>query len=99
VRRSLPGELAAYLDGEDAADLGRDLRILRDEAGAHGFASAVGAMVESLSATGCVDAATVGLSAARIASGEARCEYDEDVDLGAYDRAFRLVEGGDGDAA
>ena len=56
-------------------------------------------MVESLSATGCVDAATVGLSAARIASGEARCEYDEDVDLGAYDRAFRLGEGGDGDAA
>ena len=57
------------------------------------------AMVEALSATGCVDAATVGLSAARIASGEARCEYDEGVDLGAYDRAFRLVEGGDGDAA
>jgi len=99
VRRSLPGELASYLDGEDAAGLGRDLRILRDAAGAHGFASAVEAMVESLSATGCVDSATVALSAARIASGGARCEYDEDVDLGAYDRAFRLVEGGDGDAA
>lgn len=99
VRMSLPGELVAHLDGEDAPGLGRDLRILRDEAGAHGFASAVEAMAEPLSATGGIDAAAVGLSAARIASGEARREYDEDVDLGAYDRAFGLAEGGAGDAA
>lgn len=99
VRKSLPSELAAYLDGEDTPDLGRDLRILRDEACAHGFASAVEAMVASIAATGGIDSASVGLCAARIASGNSCTEYDEDVDLGAYDRAFTLLEGGTGDAA
>lgn len=99
VRKSLPDALVAYLDGEPAADLGRDLRVLRDEAEAHGFSSAVRSMCYSVEATGAVDAATVGVAAARIASGNERIDYEEDVDLGAYDQAFRLVEGGGSDAA
>ena len=99
VRQSLPEALVAYLDGEPAADLGRDLRVLRDEAEAHGFSCAVRAMCGSIEATGAVDAATVGLAAARMASGDERVTYDEGVDLGVYDRAFRLVEGGGHDAA
>jgi hypothetical protein len=99
VRGSLPDELTAYLDGEGRADLGRDLRVLRDGAATYGFACAVRAMRECLGATGGIDRPTVDLAAARISSGDARVDYDEDVDLGVYDRALRLVEGGDGNAA
>ena len=99
VRETLPEELVAYLDGRPAADLGRGLRVLRDEAQTHGFACAARAMCESVTATGGVDAATVGLAAARIASGGGHVDYDEGVDLGAYDQAFRVVGGGDCDAA
>ena len=39
------------------------------------------------------------LSAARAAAGDERVEYDEEVDLGVYDGALRLLEGGDRRAA
>lgn len=55
-------------------------------------------MSRALAATGGLDAATVALSAAVAASGDARTEYDEGVDLSAYDGALRLLEGGDADA-
>lgn len=46
-----------------------------------------------------IDRASVALSAARAVSGDERVEYDEEVDLGVYDRALRLLEGGGGRAA
>lgn len=56
-------------------------------------------MSRSLAATGGVDRASVALSAARAASGDERVGYDEAVDLGVYDRALRLLEGGGRHAA
>lgn len=87
VRASLPAGLAA------------DLRVLRDESAGRGWGAAVEGMSRSLAATGGVDRASVALSAARAASGDERVEYDEEVDLGVYDRAPRLLEGGGGHAA
>ena len=52
----------------------------------------------TLEATGGVDAASLELSAAVAASGGARTEYDEPVDLSGYDRALGLAEGGGADA-
>ncbi|MEE1208960.1 MAG: IS21 family transposase [Parafannyhessea umbonata] len=98
VRGSLPGDLVAFLDSADAPDLAADLRVLRDVSEERGFAAAVEGMSRSLSATGGVDPATVSLAAAVAASGDERVEYDEDVDLSAYDGALRLVEGGAADA-
>ena len=99
VRDTLPKELVGYLDARDAKGLGQDLRVLRDEAHLVGWAAAVEGMLRSLEATGALDAATVSLAAARAAAGDARVEYDEDVDLASYDRAFSLLEGGGTDAA
>lgn len=99
VRASLPAELVAFLDSEAPADLAADLRVLRDESAGRGWGAAVEGMSRSLAATGGVDRASVALSAARAASGDERVEYDEEVDLGVYDRALRLLEGGGGHAA
>jgi hypothetical protein len=99
VRASLPSELVSFLDSEEPSALAADLRTLRDETGQRGWRHAVEGMRRSLEATGGLDAATVSLAAARAASGDERVEYDEEVDLAGYDRAFALVEGGDGDAA
>ena len=41
VRRSLPGELVGFLDSEEPADLGADLRALRDVSARRGWAAAV----------------------------------------------------------
>ena len=94
VRRSLPDELVAFLDSEAPADLGADLRALRDVSARRGWAATVGGAPRSLGATGGVDAATLELSAARAAAGDALVEYDEPVDLAGCDRAFDLLEGG-----
>ena len=99
VRASLPAELVAFLDSEAPADLAADLRVLRDESAERGWGAAVEGMSRSLAATGGVDRASVALSAARAASGDERVEYDEEVDLGVYDRALRLLGGGGGHAA
>lgn len=99
VRQALPEGVVSYLDSEeDRADLAADLRALRDAAERSGFAAAAEGMSRALAATGGLDAATVALSAAVAASGDARTEYDEGVDLSAYDGALRLLEGGDADA-
>ena len=76
------------------ADLGADLRALRDVSALSGWAAAVEGALRSLEATGGVDAATLELAAARAAAGDALVEYDEPVDLSGYDRAFGLLEGG-----
>ena len=94
VRRSLPGDLVAFLDSEAPADLGADLRALRDVSARRGWAATVEGALRSLGATGGVDAATLELAAARAAAGDALVEYDEPVDLAGYDRAFELLEGG-----
>ena len=56
-------------------------------------------MSRSLAATGGGGRASVAPSAARAASGDERVEYDGEVDLGVYDRALGLLEGGGGHAA
>ena len=94
VRGSLPDELVGFLDSEAPADLGADLRALRDVSARRGWAATVEGALRSLEATGGVDAATLELSAARAAAGDALVEYDEPVDLSGYDRAFELLEGG-----
>ena len=99
VRASLPAELVAFLDSERPAGLAADLRVLRDESAERGWAAAVEGMSRSLAATGGLDRASVALSAARAAAGDERVEYDEEVDLGVYDGALRLLEGGDRRAA
>ena len=99
VRQSLPRELVEFLDGEGGADLGRDLRVLRDASAQHGWEAAVRGMEAALRATGGVDGASVELSAAVAASGGTRVEYDEEPDLGEYDRAVGLAGGVGGHAA
>lgn len=94
VRGSLPEELVAFLDSGAPADLGADLRALRDAGARRGWAATVEGALRSLVATGGVDAATLELAAARAAAGDASVEYDEPVDLAGYDRAFELLEGG-----
>ena len=93
VRAALPRDLVEYLDSEPRADLAADLRVLRDESAERGWAAAVEGMARSLAATGGVDRATVALSAARAASGDARVEYDDEVDLSVYDGALRPAGG------
>lgn len=95
VRSSLPSELVAFLDAEAPADLAADLRALRDESAERGWPAAVEGMSRSFAATGGVDRASVALSAARALAGDERVEYEEGVDLGIYDGALRLLEGGD----
>ena len=93
VRAAPPRDLVEYLDSEPRADLAADLRVLRDESAERGWAAAVEGMARSLAATGGVDRATVALSAARAASGDARVEYDDEVDLSVYDGALRPAGG------
>lgn len=99
VRQRLPEELVRFLDNQDAADLGRDLRMLRDESGEVGWQAAVEGMRRALELTGSLGEATVGVSAAVAASRDARVSYDEEVDLSVYDGALRLVEGGGKDGS
>lgn len=98
VRLSLPDGLVSFLDGEPASRLQADLRVLRDESSERGWGAAVEGMPGSVRATGPVDRASVAVSAARAQSGDARTEYDEEVDPGACDSAPGLLEGGAGDA-
>jgi transposase len=98
VRASLPAELVSFLDGEPADRLHADLRVLRDESSERGWAAAVEGMLRAVRATGSIDRATVAVSAARAQAGDERVEYDELVDLGVYDRALRVLEGGEGNA-
>ena len=99
VRDSLPDELVAFLDAEDAAGLSADLRVLRDVAERSGFGAAVEGMARSLRATGSLSAANVELSAAVAASGDEAVTYDRPVDLSVYDEVWQVLDGGGHDAA
>ena len=85
------------LNGESQISV-NNLRALRDSAARVGWRAAVEGASRALEATGGVDAASLELSAAVAASGGARTEYDEPVDLSGYDRALGLAEGGGADA-
>lgn len=99
VRDSLPRELVDRLDEDGPEELRRDLKTLRDASDEVGWEAAVEGMRRALAATGGLDRASVELAGAVAASGDARVEYDEEVDLAAYDSAFVLLEGGGGDVA
>lgn len=99
MRAPPPSELVAFPGPGAPAGLAADLGVLRDESAERGWGAAVEGMSRSLAATGGVDRASVALSAARAASGDERVEYDEGVDLGIYDRAPGLLEGGGRHAA
>lgn len=98
VRGSPPDELVAFLDAADPSDLAAGLRVLRDASEGRGFGAAVEGVLRSLEATGGVDAASVGLSAAVAASGDGRAGCDGRVGLSVYDSAPHLVGGGADDA-
>jgi hypothetical protein len=94
VRQRLPEELAGFPGNQDAADLGRDLRMPGDESGEVGWQAAVEGMRRAPGPAGSLDEATVGVSAAVAASRDARVSYDEEVDLSVYDGAPGLAGGG-----
>lgn len=64
------------MDSLGRSDLKAELRLMRDQAAASGWDATVQAMAGALLATGRIDRASVAV------------EYDEPVDLSAYDEAF-----------
>lgn len=86
VRSAIPDDLRGHMDSLGKSDLKAELRLMRDQAAASGWDATVQAMAGALLATGRIDRASVAVGAARIAGGAA--EYDEPVDLSAYDEAF-----------
>ena len=79
------------MDSPGKSDPKAELRLMRDQAAASGRDATVQAMAGALLATGRVDRASVAVGAARIAGGTV--EYDEPVDLSAYDSAFSPARG------
>lgn len=92
VRTALSDELREYFDSLQAAELKAGLRLLRDECARSGWDAASKAAGLAFAATGRIDAASVSVGAARIASGMGGIDYDEPVDLGVYDLAFSTKE-------
>lgn len=90
ARSAMPDDLREWMDSLGDADLRAELRLLRDENARSGWDVTVRAAEMALAATGRVDAASLAVSAARIASGESRICYDEPVDLAEYDAALGL---------
>ena len=86
VRSAIPDDLRGHMDSLGRSDLKAELRLMRDQAAASGWDATVQAMAGALLATGRIDRASVAVGAARIAGGAV--EYDEPVDLSAYDEAF-----------
>lgn len=86
VRSAIPDDLRGHMDSLGKSDLKAELRLMRDQAAASGWDATVQAMAGALLATGRIDRASVAVGAARIAGGAV--EYDEPVDLSAYDEAF-----------
>lgn len=87
VRSAMPDALRDYMDGLGRRELGDGLRLMRDQVQRSGWDATVGAMQCALESTGRIDAASVAVAAARAEGGA--IEYDEPVDLGAYDAALR----------
>lgn len=83
VRHALPDRLREHMDRLGKDRLRAELRLMRDQAATSGWEATVQAMEVAYEATGRVDAASVAVSAARMASGT--ISYDEPVDLCVYD--------------
>ena len=79
------------MDSLGRSDLKAELRLMRDQAATSGWGATVQAMRAALLATGRVDRASVAVGAARIAGGSV--DYDEEVDLSAYDSALASARG------
>ena len=79
------------MDSLGKPDLKAELRLMRDQAATSGWDATVQAMRSALLATGRVDRASVAVGAARMAGGAV--EYDEQVDLSAYDSALASARG------
>ena len=92
VRAAIPERLRGHMDSLGKAQLRAELRLMRDQCADVGWDATVEAMAAALAATGRVDEASVAVAAARIGSGAV--DWDEDVDLAAYDRALGIAEGG-----
>lgn len=90
VRSAMPDGLRGWMDSLDAADLRSELRMLRDENARSGWDVTLQAAEMAFGACGRVDAASMAVSAARIASGETAIVYDEPVDLAEYDDALGM---------
>lgn len=88
VRASLGDDLREYFDSLESAELRAGLRLLRDECSRSGWGATSKAAELAFAATGRIDAASVSVSAARIASGVDGIDYDEPIDLGVYDSVF-----------
>lgn len=88
VRASLSDDVRAYMDSLEKADLRAEMRLMRDEAARSGWAATKQAVELAYAATGRIDSASVAVSAARIAVDDA-ISYDEPIDLGEYDAAFK----------
>ncbi len=90
VRASLPDDLRRWLDSLDEVDLRGELRLMRDESARLGWRAMVDAAKLAFDATGRVDAASMAVGAARMASSDAVIDYDEPVDLTEYDIALGM---------
>lgn len=88
VRASLSDGLREHMDSLGADGLRAELRMMRDEAAQSGWSATLQAAEMAYSATSRLDAASVAVGAARLASG--RIDYDEPVDLGVYDAALGM---------
>ena len=91
VRSAIPDDLREHMDSLGKPDLKAELRLMRDQAATSGWDATVQAMRSALLATGRVDRASVAVGAARMAGGAV--EYDEQVDLSAYDSALASARG------
>lgn len=90
VRSAIGGELRGYLDSLEAQDLKGELRLLRDECARSGWDATIRAAELALVATGRVDRASLGVSAARMTAGISGVDYDDPVDLTVYDAALKM---------
>ena len=86
VRSALPDDLREHMDSLGGSDLKAELRLMWNQVAESGWGATVRAMAGALLATGRIDRASVAIGAVRIAGGAV--EYDEEVDLSAYDSAF-----------
>lgn len=93
VRSALPDDVRRWIDDADAAGRGKALRVLRDVASESGWGPAVAALSSIVGAGGSMDRATASILAASEANGRGVVDYDEPVDMAAYDDVFATMGG------
>lgn len=97
VRANLSDDLRAWIDGMSEEDRRGAFRIMRDVAAESGYASMVGALKKTHALGISADRASISLLAAEICNGRDVVDYEDTVDLTAYDAVFSMI-GGDADA-